>query len=84
MVLLVLEAQTFISAVLYQKNKSFLPKVLYCTKKTKKTMFLDHWPRIRLAQTSFPNPNVKKPMFLLYSTSFLIKELAFFGTVQQK
>ena len=37
MVLLVFEAQTFIFAVLYQKNQSFLPKVLYCTKKTKKT-----------------------------------------------
>ena len=37
MVLLVFEAQTFIFAVLYQKNKSFHAKVLYCTKKTKKT-----------------------------------------------
>ena len=37
MVLLVFEAQTFIFAVLYQKNQSFQPKVLYCTKKTKKT-----------------------------------------------
>ena len=36
MVLLVFEAQTFIFAILYQKNKSFQPKVLYCTKKTKK------------------------------------------------
>ena len=37
MVLLFLAAQTFIFAVLYQKNQSFQPKVLYCTKKTKKT-----------------------------------------------
>ena len=37
MVLLRFDAQTFIFAVLYQKNQSFQPKVLYCTKKTKKT-----------------------------------------------
>ena len=37
MVLFVFEAQTFIFAVLYQKNKSFQSKVLYCTKKNKKT-----------------------------------------------
>ena len=36
MVLLVLGAQTYIFAVLYQKNKSFHAKVLYCTKKNKK------------------------------------------------
>ena len=36
MVLLVFEAQTSIFAVLYQKKQSFLPKVLYCTKKNKK------------------------------------------------
>ena len=36
MVLFVFEAQTAIFAVLYKKNTSFLAKVLYCTKKTKK------------------------------------------------
>ena len=36
MVLCVFDAQTFIFAVLYKKNKSFQPKVLYCTKKNKK------------------------------------------------
>ena len=34
--LFVFEAQTFIFAVLYKKNKSFQPKVLYCTKKKQK------------------------------------------------
>ena len=84
MVLLVFEAQTYIFAVLYQKNKSFLPKVLYCTKKNKKQMFLDHWPRTSLAQTSSPDPKIKKPMLFWYSTALLVKKMYFFGTVQQK
>ena len=66
--------------------------LLYCTKKTnhfkqkcrtvpkkqKKHMFLDHWPRTSLAQTSFPEPKIKKPMLFWYSTALLVKKIVFF------
>ena len=39
--------------------------MVYCTKKTKKILFLDHWPRNGLSQTSSPDPRIKKPMFCL-------------------
>ena len=47
-------------------------------------MFLDHWPRTSLAQTSSPDPKIKKPMLFWYSTALLVKKIVFLGTVQQK
>ena len=71
--------------------------LLYCTKKInhfsrkcctvpkkQKKMFLDHWPRTSLAQTSSPDPKIKKPILFWYSTALLVKKIDFIGTVQQK
>ena len=67
-----------------KKTNHFNQKCCTVPKKPKKQMFLDHWPRTSLAQTSSPDHEIKKHMLFWYSTSLLIKKTVFFGTVQQK
>ena len=81
MVLLVFEAQTFIFAVLYQKNQSFQPKVLYCTKKTNVSRPLAK-DQPGSDQLSRPQDQETYAFLVQYST-FGQKE-CFFCTVQQK
>ena len=78
MVLLVFEAQTSIFVVLYQKTNHFNQKCCTVPKKPKTQMFLDHWPRTSLAQSSSPDPKIKKPMLFWYSTALFVKKLVFF------
>ena len=84
MVLLGFEAQTFIFAVLYQKNQSFQPKVLYCTKKTKKNNVSRPLAEDQPGSDQLSWPQDRETYAFLVQYSIVGQKDYFFATVQQK